>query len=67
MIGEARNAEVYSLNLRGHDSSNGKPGDVSYIGQYVDDIVPQIKKLKPTGKKILLAIQWSALFHLEMR
>jgi len=56
LIREAANAEVYSLDLRGHGSSDGKPGDVSYIGQYVDDIadvVSQIKELKPAGKIII--------------
>jgi pimeloyl-ACP methyl ester carboxylesterase len=56
LISEAVNAEVYSLDLRGHGSSDGKPGDVSYIGQYVDDIadvVASIKLLKPTGKIII--------------
>jgi alpha-beta hydrolase superfamily lysophospholipase len=56
LIREAANAEVYSLDLRGHGSSDGNPGDVSYIGQYVDDVadvVEQIKKSKPTGKIII--------------
>lgn len=56
LIREAANAEVYSLDLRGHGSSDGKPGDVSYIGQYVDDVadvITQIKKLKPSGKIII--------------
>jgi alpha-beta hydrolase superfamily lysophospholipase len=56
LIREAANAEVYSLDLRGHGSSDGSPGDVSYIGQYVDDVadvVEQIKKSKPAGKIII--------------
>jgi alpha-beta hydrolase superfamily lysophospholipase len=56
LIREAANAEVYSLDLRGHGASDGSPGDVSYIGQYVDDVadvVRQIKKSKPTGKIII--------------
>jgi alpha-beta hydrolase superfamily lysophospholipase len=56
LIREAANAEVYSLDLRGHGASDGSPGDVSYIGQYVDDVadvVEQIKKSKPTGKIII--------------
>jgi len=56
LLSEAANAEVYSLDLRGHGSSDGKPGDVSYIGQYVDDIadvVARIKVLRPAGKVII--------------
>jgi len=56
LIRETANAEVYSLDLRGHGSSDGKPGDVSYIGQYVDDIadvVAKIKESKPAGKVII--------------
>jgi len=50
------NAQVYSLDLRGHGASSGLPGDVSYIGQYVDDVadvVASIKKDKPAGKIIV--------------
>lgn len=56
LIREAANAEVYALDLRGHGSSGGSPGDVSYIGQYVDDVadvIEQIKKSKPEGKIII--------------
>ena len=56
LISEAANAEVYALDLRGHGSSEGNPGDVSYIGQYVDDVadvIKQIKKSKPEGKIII--------------
>lgn len=56
LISESANAQVYSLDLRGHGSSGGKPGDVSYIGQYVDDVadvVAHIKTLKPNGKIII--------------
>jgi len=56
MMGQAANAQVYSLDLRGHGASSGAPGDVSYIGQYVDDVadvVASLKKDKPTGKIIL--------------
>ena len=40
----------------GGGSSEGNPGDVSYIGQYVDDVadvIKQIKKSKPAGKIII--------------
>ena len=56
LIRKATNAEVYALDLRGHGSSGGNPGDVSYIGQYVDDVadvIKQIKKSKPEGKIII--------------
>lgn len=57
LIREAANAEVYSLDLRGHGRSDGKPGDVDYIGQYADDVadvVRAIKQEKPNSK-ILIA------------
>lgn len=56
LIREAANAEVYALDLRGHGSSEGNPGDVSYIGQYVDDVadvIKHIKKSKPAGRIII--------------
>lgn len=56
LISQVANAEVYSLDLRGHGASDGAPGDVNYIGQYVDDIadvVAQLKKRKPNGKIII--------------
>ena len=56
LIREAANAEVYSLDLRGHGMSDGQPGDVSYIGQYVDDvadIVKQLRSQKPNGKIVI--------------
>ena len=56
LIKEAANAEVYSLDLRGHGYSDGKPGDVDYIGQYVDDVADVVRKIKqdkPNGKIII--------------
>lgn len=53
----ATQAEVYAIDLRGHGSSDGEPGDVKYINQYTDDladIISTIKKQNP-GKKIILA------------
>lgn len=56
LIREATNAEVYALDLRGHGVSEGRPGDVDYIGQYTSDIldiIKNIKQLKPKGNIIL--------------
>ena len=56
LLRETANAEVYSIDLRGHGFSDGTRGDVNYIGQYVDDVadvVKQVKSLKPAGKVII--------------
>ncbi|MDQ2076101.1 alpha/beta fold hydrolase [Marinimicrobium sp. ABcell2] len=53
---EAARAEVYALNLRGHGLSEGRPGDVDYIGQYaddLDDVLNQIKEAKPENAVII--------------
>ena len=53
---ETANAEVFTLDLRGHGQSAGIPGDVDYIDQYVDDIadvISRIKKEKPQQQIIL--------------
>lgn len=38
-------ATVIALDLRGHGSSGGPPGDVDYIGQYEDDVADVIEAL----------------------
>lgn len=56
LLREAISAEVIAIDLRGHGSSGGAPGDVSYIGQYEDDVadvIRQIRAAKPTGRIIL--------------
>ncbi len=56
LLREAANAEVFSVDLRGHGQSSGRPGDVDYDDQYADDIadvVAAIRKDKPHGKIIL--------------
>ncbi len=56
LIQEATQAEVYTIDLRGHGQSEGKRGDVDYINQYVDDLadmIKEIRKEKPNGKLIL--------------
>lgn len=56
LVHEAANAEVFTLDLRGHGQSSGTPGDIEYINQYVDDIadvIAAIKKDKPNGKIVL--------------
>ncbi|MAT96979.1 MAG: hypothetical protein CL608_07545 [Anaerolineaceae bacterium] len=49
-------AEVVALDLRGHGQSGGTLGDVSYIGQYQDDVADVITAIhaeKPNGRLIL--------------
>lgn len=56
LLKEATNSEVVALDFRGHGQSDGKPGDVDYINQYVDDledVISAIKKEKPNQKIIL--------------
>lgn len=56
LLQEATGAEVYALDLRGHGRSEGKSGDVDYIGQYADDVadvIAAIRMKKPDGKIIL--------------
>ena len=56
LLKEATNSEIIALDFRGHGQSEGTPGDVDYINQYVDDlsdIVSTIKKEKPNQKIIL--------------
>lgn len=53
---QASNAEVVTLDLRGHGQSGGAAGDVDFIGQYetdVADVVAAIRAEKPNGRFIL--------------
>jgi alpha-beta hydrolase superfamily lysophospholipase len=57
LVQEATRNEVIALDFRGHGQSEGTPGDVEYINQYVDDlkdVVSTIRKGKP-HQSILLA------------
>ncbi len=56
LLREASNSQVVSLDFRGHGQSEGAPGDVDYINQYVDDledVVLALKEEKPNQKIIL--------------
>ncbi|HSG41468.1 MAG TPA: alpha/beta fold hydrolase [Thermoanaerobaculia bacterium] len=56
LLREAASAEVIAIDLRGHGASGGAPGDVSYIGQYEDDVadvIREIRAAKPAGRIIL--------------
>ena len=56
LLREATNSEVIALDLRGHGQSEGTPGELDYINQYVDDlsdVIMTIKKEKPNQKIIL--------------
>ncbi|MEE8397474.1 MAG: alpha/beta fold hydrolase, partial [Desulfobacterales bacterium] len=55
-IRKAMDAEIYALDHRGHGKSDGRRGDVDYIGQYDDDVADAIAKIraeKPEGRLIL--------------
>lgn len=56
LLREATSAEVIAVDLRGHGASGGAPGDVSYIGQYEDDVadvIREVRSRKPMGRVIL--------------
>lgn len=55
-IRDAAGVNVTTLDLRGHGSSQGRFGDIDYIGQYEDDladVVLAIRKQNPQGRLIL--------------
>jgi alpha-beta hydrolase superfamily lysophospholipase len=56
LLKEATNSTIIALDFRGHGQSEGAPGDVDYINQYVDDVsdvISTIKKEEPNQKIIL--------------
>lgn len=56
MLRETLQTDVYTLDHRGHGRSGGQPGDVSYTGQYEDDIadvVSQLRRRYPHHKIVL--------------
>ena len=56
LLRAATNSEVIALDFRGHGQSEGTPGDIDYIDQYVDDladVLVAIKNEKPEQKIIL--------------
>ncbi|MEO6323755.1 MAG: alpha/beta hydrolase [Thermoanaerobaculia bacterium] len=56
LLREAAGANVVAIDLRGHGESGGAPGDVSYIGQYEDDladVVTQVRAGEPEGRVLL--------------
>ncbi|MGH1365152.1 MAG: alpha/beta hydrolase [Calditrichia bacterium] len=57
LLREAANANVIALNLRGHGQSEGAPGNLDYVDQYVDDIndVVEIIRNRDPRQKVILA------------
>ncbi|MEL7375907.1 MAG: alpha/beta fold hydrolase [Bacteroidota bacterium] len=56
LLRESLNAEVIAIDLRGHGQSGGRPGDVSTLNQYaedVDDIIASIRMENPEEMVIL--------------
>lgn len=56
LLREATDSKVVALDFRGHGQSEGEPGDVDYINQYVDDledVILALKEEKPNQKIIL--------------
>ncbi len=56
LLREATGATLVALDLRGHGASGGAPGDISYIGQYEDDLADVVGRLRaerPHGRVIL--------------
>lgn len=56
LLRDAADAEIISIDLRGHGQSSGRPGDVDYIDQYTDDladIINKVKQDKPENKIVL--------------
>lgn len=56
LLNEATQAEVVTVDLRGHGLSSGTKGHIDYIDQYADDvndIINAIKQEKPHGKVIV--------------
>ena len=56
LLRETADAEVITLDLRGHGRSAGTPGDVDYIDQYVDDIadvIAAIRQERPQQRIVL--------------
>ena len=50
-------AAVYTLDLRGHGASDGRRGDVDYIGQLEDDVadvIAAIRARRPAARIVLL-------------
>ncbi|WP_051554704.1 alpha/beta hydrolase [Maribacter antarcticus] len=56
LLQETTHNDVIALDFRGHGQSEGTPGDVDYVNQYVDDledVVSAIKKEKPNQSIVL--------------
>ncbi len=56
LLREVTNNEIITLDFRGHGQSEGAPGDIDYINQYVDDladVISAIRNEKPQQKIIL--------------
>jgi pimeloyl-ACP methyl ester carboxylesterase len=53
---DAAKADTYALDLRGHGTSGGRPGDVTYRDQYesdLSDVLSELHREKPKGIFVL--------------
>lgn len=57
MLRTATKAEVWTLDLRGHGNSEGRPGDVDHMNQYAEDVAGILGALKKQfpKKRLILA------------
>jgi|CXWL01.1.fsa_nt_gi pimeloyl-ACP methyl ester carboxylesterase len=57
LLRETTGGNVVAVDLRGHGGSGGAPGDISYIGQYEDDLADVIADIhvRRPGDRVILA------------
>lgn len=56
LLHQTTGARVVAIDLRGHGTSGGRPGDVDHVGQYEEDLAEIVRRLRaeaPGGRLIL--------------